>query len=262
MSSGDRGGAQELGRIIKTTRTPIICICNDREAAKVRSLAASCYDLTFNPPSTYVIIIIIFLLFTCREAIVRRLQYICKQEKIEGISRDQLSVLVESSNGDMRQCLNKLQMITTYSQEALSHESDNGPDNESDNGPDNGPDNEQVDKKSIDMASLIPSFAMDLNLSQTGFEAAKQMLVGTAKHSFNERYNMFYNDYELTPLVIQQNYLDSLRSKYQSSEMLTEKMAEAADSICDLEYVHERMIRDNVWNDEMIMMIIKIMTMK
>lgn len=54
MSAGDRGGSQELGRIIKTTGVPIICIGNDREAAKVRSLAGSCYDLTFSPPSTYV----------------------------------------------------------------------------------------------------------------------------------------------------------------------------------------------------------------
>lgn len=53
MSAGDRGGVQELIRIIKTTQTPIICICNDRESPKVRSLANSCYDLTFTKPTQF-----------------------------------------------------------------------------------------------------------------------------------------------------------------------------------------------------------------
>ena len=123
----------------------------------------------------------------------------------------------------MRQCLNKLQIVASISGDSKDNSS------------------------SLDVEKLIPSFAMDINLSQTGFEAAKQMLVGTAKYSFNDRYNMFFNDYELTPLVIQQNYLDSLRSKYKASDEMSDKMAEAADSICDLEFVHERMIRENVY---------------
>lgn len=55
MSAGDRGGAQELGRIIKVTQTPIICICNDRENPKIRTLASACYDLVFSRPPTYVL---------------------------------------------------------------------------------------------------------------------------------------------------------------------------------------------------------------
>lgn len=51
MSNGDRGGIQELIRVIKTTKTPIICICNDRDSPKVRSLASNCYDLQFNKPT-------------------------------------------------------------------------------------------------------------------------------------------------------------------------------------------------------------------
>ena len=41
MSSGDRGGIQELIKVIKTTKTPIICICNDRDRPKVRTLASN-----------------------------------------------------------------------------------------------------------------------------------------------------------------------------------------------------------------------------
>ena len=32
VGAGDRGGIAALIRIIKTTRTPIICICNDRQS--------------------------------------------------------------------------------------------------------------------------------------------------------------------------------------------------------------------------------------
>lgn len=51
MSAGDRGGVQELTRLIKKTLIPIVCICNDRESPKVRTLATKCYDLVFARPS-------------------------------------------------------------------------------------------------------------------------------------------------------------------------------------------------------------------
>ena len=41
-------------KIIKTTQTPIICICNDRDSPKVKTLASSCYDLVFQRPTPYV----------------------------------------------------------------------------------------------------------------------------------------------------------------------------------------------------------------
>ena len=36
--------------MIKTTKIPIICICNDRQSLKIRSLAGHCYDLRFQRP--------------------------------------------------------------------------------------------------------------------------------------------------------------------------------------------------------------------
>jgi replication factor C subunit 1 len=47
MSAGDRGGMQELISLIKETKIPIICICNDRASPKVKSLANYCLDLRF-----------------------------------------------------------------------------------------------------------------------------------------------------------------------------------------------------------------------
>ncbi|CAF4202615.1 unnamed protein product, partial [Adineta steineri] len=47
----DRGGIQELISLIKRSRIPIICICNDRQHKKIRSLANYCYDLRFHRPT-------------------------------------------------------------------------------------------------------------------------------------------------------------------------------------------------------------------
>jgi replication factor C subunit 1 len=47
MSAGDRGGIAELILLIKKSKVPIICICNDRASPKVRSLANYCLDLRF-----------------------------------------------------------------------------------------------------------------------------------------------------------------------------------------------------------------------
>ena len=39
MSAGDRGGMMALLGVIKASKMPIICICNDRQSAKFNTLA-------------------------------------------------------------------------------------------------------------------------------------------------------------------------------------------------------------------------------
>ncbi|KAM4049422.1 replication factor C subunit 1 [Anomaloglossus baeobatrachus] len=46
----DRGGVQELISLIKGSKIPIICMCNDRNHPKIRSLANYCFDLRFQRP--------------------------------------------------------------------------------------------------------------------------------------------------------------------------------------------------------------------
>ncbi|KAF6004676.1 replication factor C subunit 1 [Cyanidiococcus yangmingshanensis] len=50
MSSGDRGGLTELSRLIKTSRVPIICICNDDSSPNLRTLKFSTLYLRFRRP--------------------------------------------------------------------------------------------------------------------------------------------------------------------------------------------------------------------
>lgn len=51
VGAGDRGGINALIQIIKATKTPIICICNDRMNKKLASLLNYCYDLKFQRPA-------------------------------------------------------------------------------------------------------------------------------------------------------------------------------------------------------------------
>ena len=55
MGGGDRGGIGELIKIIKKSKIPIVCICNDRFHPKLKSLVNHCVDLRFRKPSKAVV---------------------------------------------------------------------------------------------------------------------------------------------------------------------------------------------------------------
>ncbi|CRG94396.1 replication factor C subunit 1, putative [Plasmodium gallinaceum] len=100
MSSGDKGGSTAILKLIEKTKCPIICICNDRQNNKMRTLANKCYDLKFTLPQ--------------KNSVVKRLLEICNKEKIV-MEPNALELLWESTHGDMRQMLNTLQLLSkTY----------------------------------------------------------------------------------------------------------------------------------------------------
>lgn len=55
MGGSDRGGLVALLAVIKSSKVPIVCICNDRQSPKIRSLANNCYDLKVRYNGTYLI---------------------------------------------------------------------------------------------------------------------------------------------------------------------------------------------------------------
>ena len=155
MSSGDRGGGAALIQLIKKTKIPIICICNDRMNPKIRSLANYCFDLRFSKPP--------------KNMLVKRAIGILKAE---GVDADIALVeqVVDGADCDVRQTINQLQ--------ALSATSANG-------------------------GALAKK---DRSCMLTGFEAARLLLASDGA-SLNDKLDLFFVDYELIPLLIQQNYL-------------------------------------------------------
>lgn len=86
----DRGGIQELIKVIKSSKTPIICICNDRQSTKIRSLANSCYDLRVKRPT--------------KTQIANRLIAIARAEGLN-VEQNAAEMLVEQTGNDIRQVL-------------------------------------------------------------------------------------------------------------------------------------------------------------
>ncbi len=92
--TSDRGGLPELVSIIKKTRIPIICICNDRQNLKIQTLANHCEDIKFRKLDS--------------RSILSRLKIIMKNEGFL-LPDNVLNEIILSSHCDMRYALNSLQ---------------------------------------------------------------------------------------------------------------------------------------------------------
>jgi replication factor C subunit 1 len=93
MSGGDRGGNAELIQLIKSTKVPIICICNDRQAPKVRTLANYCFDMRLRRPDV--------------KSIAKRIGPIALQEGIQ-LTENLIQEVCRITQSDIRQVLNML----------------------------------------------------------------------------------------------------------------------------------------------------------
>ena len=193
MGGSDRGGIPELVKIIKASKTPIICICNDRQAQKIRTLANHCYDLRVKRP--------------IKNIIAKRLVEIAALEGMT-VEYNAAEKLVEEGGNDIRQAIHSLQMW---------HASSNS-------------------IKLQDLREGLKRIEKDKVLRSSPFDATAEILAG--KSAFDQRYNMFFIDYSLIPLMIQENYLQyakggSLRTANEV-DMLT-KLSQAADAVSDME---------------------------
>lgn len=160
----DRGGIQELIGLIKESSVPIICMCNDRNHQKMRSLVNYCYDLRFNRPRM--------------EQIKGALLSICFREKIK-VPPPIIEEIILASNNDVRQSLNHLTMLSAAGG-LVKSVTDDG--------------RKETAKKDLKLGPW------DVVRKVFSIEEHKTM-------SMNDRVDLFFNDYSLGPLFVQQNYL-------------------------------------------------------
>lgn len=104
----DRGGILELINTIKHSKIPIICICNDRQHVKIRSLANHCFDLRFYKPRI--------------EQVRGALMSVCFKEGIK-ITPELLDQIIKGCNYDIRQCLHNLSMWSSNNKSMQASES-------------------------------------------------------------------------------------------------------------------------------------------
>ena len=103
--ASDRGGVKALIQFIKNARQPIICICNDRNHPKIRTLASHCLDLQFKPPTLNDV-----------KKLLKRVQAtvnVYREDhapKFELPDDHTLQIITSTCKGDIRQILNHIQL--------------------------------------------------------------------------------------------------------------------------------------------------------
>ena len=105
MSSGDRGGVGELGRVVRSCSFPIICIANER-TPKLRPLASCCLDIRFVRPT--------------RTVIAKALMDGVVKEQRLPVGASTLETLCERNGNDIRSILNYLQFSSRSSSSSSS----------------------------------------------------------------------------------------------------------------------------------------------
>uniref|UniRef100_A0A5S6QZ50 Replication factor C subunit 1 n=1 Tax=Trichuris muris TaxID=70415 RepID=A0A5S6QZ50_TRIMR len=197
----DRAGIQGLIDMIKRTRVPIICICNDRQSPKIRSLANYCFDLRFHRPQTLQI----------RSALMS----VVHKEGLR-VPPQALDQLVEASQHDIRQVLHNLCLMTTSNQGVTFDEA----------------------RKSV---------RKDVNTNI--FEATRILFTnseGSKQLSLGHRAEIFFTDYSLVPLFVQENYVHSVTAN-NTLDRLT-AMAEAAQLIASGDIVDKHIRTLGNWS--------------
>lgn len=91
----ERGGHKQQPDTSRPLLRPIICICNDINASSLSKLRPHAYQVRFTRPADF--------------HTVRRLQEICDNEGLKAETRA-LSTLVAMAKGDLRGCINTLQV--------------------------------------------------------------------------------------------------------------------------------------------------------
>lgn len=94
LTSADQGGIPQLVSFLKTTKVPIVCICNDPNNKAIQPLRDKCQHVRMQRPTP--------------DVIATHLAYICKEQKSK-FALGQIRVIAASSGGDVRQAVNELQ---------------------------------------------------------------------------------------------------------------------------------------------------------
>ncbi|KAI8934563.1 hypothetical protein NX059_008261 [Plenodomus lindquistii] len=207
MSAGDRGGVGALAAVCKKTEIPMILICNDRKLPKMKPFDFVTYDLPFRRPTV--------------DQVRSRIMTIAFREGLK-MPTPVVNALIEGSHADIRQVVN---MISTAKLDQAAMDFDKG---------------KQM-SKSWEKHVILKPWDITQKILGGG------MFATSSKATLNDKIELYFNDHEFSPLMLQENYLGtnpilshSLSGKEKMLKNL-ELASEAADSISDGDLV-DRMI--------------------
>ncbi|XP_004764068.2 replication factor C subunit 1 [Mustela putorius furo] len=205
--SEDRGGIQELIGLIKHTKIPIICMCNDRNHPKIRSLVHYCFDLRFQRPRV--------------EQIKGAMMSIAFKEGLK-IPPPAMNEIILGANQDIRQVLHNLSMWCARSK-ALTYDQAKADSHRA--------------KKDIRLGPF--------DVARKVFAAGEE----TAHMSLMDKSDLFFHDYSIAPLFVQENYVH-VKPVAAGGDMKKHLMllSRAADSICDGDLVDRQIRSKQNWS--------------
>ena len=209
MSAGDRGGVGAMAAVCRKTRIPIILICNERKLPKMKPFDFVTYDLPFRKPTT--------------DQVRSRIMSILYREGMNTMMpTNVLNSLIEGAGADIRRIIN---MVSTIKLDQAA------------------PEAEQVTAMSFDESKKMAS-AWEKNVILRPWDITQKILGGglfaaNSKVSINEKAELYFNDHEFSPLMLQENYLstDPILARGISGRQRDGKILEltdqAAESISD-----------------------------
>ncbi|KAG7270436.1 hypothetical protein CRUP_022380 [Coryphaenoides rupestris] len=194
----DRGGIQEMIGLIKSSKIPIICMCNDRNHQKIRSLANYCFDLRFPRP---------------------RVDQIKEGLKIPPPA---LNEIILASNQDVRQVLHNLCMWSVKDK-VMNY------------------DQCKADANSARKDLKLGPFDVCRKVFSRGED--------TDRMSFIDKSDLFFHDYSLAPLFVQENYVH-VRPAAAGGNLKAHLvlLSKTADSICDGDLVDRQIRSRQTWS--------------
>ena len=208
MGAGDRSGMSELIQMIKNSKVPIICICNDRQSQKMRSLTQYCMDLRFRRP--------------VKSVIARRAVEIGGMEGMH-VEPNAAEAMAESCGNDIRQVLNCLQMWSCKKKTGGGSAS-------------------MTYKDLKDRSGVINK---DEVLRVSMFDACKSIVEGSrglagadakaVTSSLMKRSDAYFVDYMLMGLNVHQNYLKVSQGQFNEAK----KQGDADSELNALDQMHD-----------------------
>ncbi|EDW34363.1 GL21622 [Drosophila persimilis] len=199
----DRGGMQELIALIKDSSVPIICMCNDRNHPKIRSLVNYCFDLRFQRPRL--------------EQIKGKIMSICFKEKVK-ISPAKVEEIIAATNNDIRQSINHISLMSA---------------------------GEDIPTQSQAKVELKTA-SKDLKLGP--WEVVRKVFTAEEhkRMSFADKCDLFFHDYSLAPLFVQQNYLQV--TPQGNKKDILGKVAATADALSIGDMIDKRIRANSAWS--------------
>ena len=157
--NSDRGGAATFLKALRKSQIPVICVCNDASAASVKTLSSDLMKLEFAAPSTH--------------EIYEKIAALLSVEKVT-IDRAAIDAVLTQCHGDIRQVINRLQMIAMTSS--------------------------NISKSTVDQEGA-KNFK---DVEPTPFDAAQQLFTSS---DIKQKMNLFFVDKDFVPQLIQENYI-------------------------------------------------------